>query len=91
MCIRDSIKSLTSSLLSAATRFRRQIATGSSSANLPLLQAGSQGLSQVLPKTPGKTLESQLIIYASEYFPSAISLMSVSYTHLDVYKRQIKA
>jgi hypothetical protein len=50
-----------SSLKSAATLLSLQIATGSSSI-LPLLQAGSQGLSQVLPKTPGKTLDSQLTI-----------------------------
>ena len=57
----------TSPLLSAATLFNLQMATGSSSI-LPLRQAGSQGLSQVRPKTPGNTFDSQLIMYASVYF-----------------------
>ena len=48
----------TSTLLSEATRFKRQMATGSSS-TLPLRQAGSHGLSHVRPKAPGKTFESQ--------------------------------
>jgi hypothetical protein len=51
----------TSSLLSAATRFSRQIATGSLSTR-PRRQAGSQGRSQVRPRIPGKTLECQLIM-----------------------------
>ena len=68
------MKALTSSLLSAATRFSRQIATGSSSI-LPRRHAGSQGRSQVRPRTPGKTFDSQLIIYASVYFPAEINLM----------------
>ena len=55
------IKSVTSDLLSAATRFNLQMATGSSS-TLPLLHAGSHGRSQVLPKIPGKTFDSQLTI-----------------------------
>ena len=42
-----------SSLKSAATRFRRQIATGSFSTR-PRRQAGSQGRSQVRPRIPGK-------------------------------------
>jgi len=50
-----------SPLLSAATRFKRQIATGSSSTR-PRRHAGSHGLSQVRPKTPGKTFDSQLTI-----------------------------
>ena len=50
------------------------MATGSSSTRT-LLQAGSQGLSQVLPKTPGKTFDSQLSMYASVYLPAAINLM----------------
>ena len=57
----------TSSFRSAATRLRRQIATGSGCS--PLFsstrlrrQAGSQGRSQVRPSTPGKTLETQLIM-----------------------------
>ena len=58
------ILALTSPLLSAATRFRRQIATGSGfsplfSSTRPRLQAGSQGRSQVRPSIPGKTLEYQ--------------------------------
>ena len=50
-----------SSLLSAATRFRRQIATGSLSTR-PRRQAGSQGRSQVRPRMPGKTFDFQLTI-----------------------------
>ena len=48
-----------SPLWSAATRFRRQIATGFSSVRTRR-QAGSQGRSQVRPRMPGKTLLSQL-------------------------------
>ena len=48
-------------LLSAATRFRRQIATGSASTR-PRRQAGSHGLSHVRPRIPGKTLDFQLIM-----------------------------
>src|SRR5450759_1843559 len=65
-----------SSLLSAATRFRRQIATGSfllPSSTRPRRHAGSQGRSQVRPRMPGKTLDSQLTIYASLYRPAAIT------------------
>jgi hypothetical protein len=50
-----------SSLLSAATRFSRQIATGSASTR-PRRQAGSQGRSQVRPSTPGNTFDFQLIM-----------------------------
>jgi hypothetical protein len=53
-----------SPLWSAATRFSRQIATGFSSVRT-LRQAGSQGRSQVRPRMPGNTLESQLSMYAS--------------------------
>ena len=57
----------TSSFMSAATRLRRQMATGSGAAALasstrPRRQAGSQGLSQVRPRMPGKTLDTQLIM-----------------------------
>ena len=55
----------TSFFMSAATRLRRQIATGSGSS--PLFsstrlrrQAGSQGRSQVRPKMPGNTFDTQL-------------------------------
>ena len=55
-----------SPLLSAATRFRRQIATGSGlswvSSTRPRRQAGSQGRSQVRPRMPGKTFDFQLIM-----------------------------
>src|SRR5688572_25087052 len=68
------IRSETSDFLSAATRFSRQIATGSSSTR-PRRQAGSHGRSQVRPKIPGNTFESQLIMYASVYRPSAIRRM----------------
>ena len=54
-------RSLMSSLLSAATRFSRQMATGSSSTR-PRRQAGSQGRSQVRPRTPGKTFDRQFTI-----------------------------
>ena len=57
----EGIRCATGSLLSAATRLRRQIATGSSSTR-PRRQAGSHGRSQVRPRTPGNTLDSQLII-----------------------------
>jgi hypothetical protein len=50
--------------LSAATRFSRQIATGSASTR-PRRQAGSQGRSQVRPRMPGKTFDHQLIMNAS--------------------------
>ena len=39
----------------------------------PLRHAGSQGRSQVRPKIPGNTLDSQLSIYASVYFSAAMS------------------
>ena len=48
-----------SSLWSAATRFRRQIATGLSSTR-PRRQAGSQGRSHTRPRMPGNTLDSRL-------------------------------
>src|SRR6201999_2176705 len=67
-------RSRMSSFESAATRFRRQIATGCSSTR-PRRHAGSHGRSQVRPSTPGNTLDCQLIMYASEYFPSAIRRM----------------
>jgi len=51
-------RSLMSSLKSAATRFRRQMATGFSSTR-PRRQAGSQGRSHVRPSTPGNTFENQ--------------------------------
>ena len=57
-------RSRMSSLLSAATRFRRQIATGSFSTRTRR-QAGSHGRSQVRPRMPGKTFEYQLTINAS--------------------------
>ena len=49
-----------SSLLSAATRFSRQIATGSLLSTRPRRHAGSHGRSQVRPRIPGKTFECQL-------------------------------
>ena len=52
---------LMSSLKSAATRLRRQIATGSFSTR-PRRHAGSQGRSQVRPNTPGNTFDCQLIM-----------------------------
>ena len=55
------MRALTPSLLSAATRLRRQIATGSSSTR-PRRQAGSHGRSQVRPRIPGNTLDFQLIM-----------------------------
>ena len=48
-----------SSLWSAATRLRRQIATGLSSTR-PRRQAGSQGRSHTRPRMPGNTLDSRL-------------------------------
>jgi hypothetical protein len=56
--------SVMSSFKSAATRFKRQIATGSglaacASSTRPRRQAGSHGRSQVRPKMPGNTLEAQ--------------------------------
>ncbi len=63
-----------SPLLSAATRFSRQIATGSFSTR-PRRQAGSHGRSQVRPRMPGKTFDSQLTIQASLKRRSAISRM----------------
>ena len=64
------MRARTSSFMSAATRLRRQMATGSGalallSSTRPRRQAGSQGRSQVRPRMPGKTLEAQLIMYAS--------------------------
>ena len=65
------MRDLTSSLWSAATRLSRQIATGSGwnaspaplfSSTRPRRQAGSHGRSQVRPSTPGKTLDTQLIM-----------------------------
>ena len=61
----DGMRARTSPLWSAATRLRRQIATGSGLARLlsstrPRRQAGSQGRSQVRPRMPGKTLDTQL-------------------------------
>ena len=44
--------------LSAATRFKRQIATGSLSTRLRR-QAGSQGRSQTRPRIPGNTFDSR--------------------------------
>jgi hypothetical protein len=65
------MRAVTSSLKSAATRFRRQIATGSGrcdcfSSTRPRRQAGSHGRSQVRPRMPGKTLDFQFTMYASE-------------------------
>ena len=59
------MRASTSPLLSAATRLRRQIATGSGFSRLlsstrPRRQAGSHGRSQVRPRMPGKTLDTQL-------------------------------
>jgi hypothetical protein len=52
-------------LKSAVTRFNRQMATGCGfsplfSSTRPRRQAGSQGRSQVRPRMPGKTFDSQL-------------------------------
>ncbi len=52
-------RSVMSPRRSAATRLRRQIATGFSSIR-PRRQAGSQGRSQVRPRIPGKTFDSRL-------------------------------
>src|SRR5260221_14792689 len=60
-----------SPLLSAATRFSRQIATGSFSTR-PRRHAGSHGRSQVRPRIPGKTFDSQLIAQASPNRRAAI-------------------
>jgi len=54
----------TSSFKSAATRFKRQMATGSgfsacASSTRPRRQAGSQGRSQVRPRMPGNTFDAQ--------------------------------
>ena len=55
---------------------RRHVSAGRSRQVLlrrgPRRQAGSHGRSQVRPRIPGNTFESQLIMYASVYFPSAI-------------------
>ena len=66
--------SVMSSRRSAATRFRRQIATGSSSTRVRR-QAGSHGRSQVRPRMPGNTFDWRLTMYASENRPCAISRM----------------
>ena len=67
-------KGRTSSLRSAATRFSRQIATGSPSSRTRR-QTGSQGRSQVRPRIPGKTLDFRLRRYDSVYCPLAMSRM----------------
>jgi hypothetical protein len=54
-------RSRMSSLRSAATRLRRQMATGSLSTR-PRRQAGSQGRSQTRPRIPGNTFDRQLIM-----------------------------
>ena len=51
-------RGVTSPRRSEATRLRRQMATGFSS-TLVRRQAGSQGRSQVRPRMPGKTFDSQ--------------------------------
>jgi len=61
------MRARTSPFMSAATRLSRQMATGSGfcallSSTRPRRQAGSQGRSQVRPRMPGKTLETQLIM-----------------------------
>ena len=53
------MRSVMSSLWSAATRLRRQIATGLPSTR-PRRHAGSQGRSQVRPRMPGNTFDSRL-------------------------------
>ena len=58
------MKAEMSPLWSAATRFKRQMATGFSSVRTRR-QAGSQGRSQVRPRMPGNTFESQFSMYAS--------------------------
>ena len=60
--------------LSAATRFRRQIATGLSSMR-SRRHAGSQGRSQVRPRIPGNTFDHQFTMYASVYRRAAMSRM----------------
>ena len=52
-------RSVMSSFRSAATRLRRQMATGFSSRRVRR-HAGSHGLSQVLPRMPGKTFDSPI-------------------------------
>ena len=69
------MRARTSPLWSAATRFSRQIATGSGlsridsgplfSSTRPRRHAGSHGRSQVRPRIPGNTLLCQLTMYAS--------------------------
>ena len=54
-------RSTSGSRWSAATRIRRQMATGFPSTRVRR-QAGSQGRSQVRPRMPGKTFERQLTI-----------------------------
>jgi len=61
---RDGMRFRTSSFMSAATRLRRQMATGSGCAPLlssarPRRHAGSHGLSHVRPRIPGKTFDTQ--------------------------------
>jgi len=65
-------RSVMSSRRSEATRLSRQIATGVPSTR-PRRHAGSQGRSQVRPSTPGKTFDSRLSMYESEYRPCAMS------------------
>src|SRR5690606_19805487 len=79
------MRPLTSPLWSAATRFRRQIATGCGlslieggplfSSTRPRRQAGSQGRSTVRPRMPGNTFLTQLTLYASANRPAAIRRM----------------
>ena len=71
---RAACNAVMSPLLSAATRFSRQIATGFSSVRTRR-HAGSQGRSHVRPRIPGNTLESQLSMYASVYLSCAIRRM----------------
>src|SRR6185369_10866351 len=73
-------RTASASLLSAHTRLRRQIATGSGfsplfSSTRPRRHAGSHGRSQVRPRIPGNTFDFQLTMYASEYLPAAIMRM----------------
>src|SRR5258706_16034533 len=70
------ILALTSPLLSAATRFRRQIATGSGfsplfSSTRPRLQAGSQGRAEGRPGISGKKLGCPLTHKGSLSRPAA--------------------
>ena len=67
-------KGTTSSRRSEATRFSRQIATGSPSSRTRR-QTGSQGRSQVRPRIPGNTFDLRLSRYDSVYCPLAISRM----------------